>query len=76
MKRVFTVCAIVALLLFATTLVTERASAVPQGKVLICHLGDDGLYHTIQVAAAAQQAHLNHGDCLGACEEVTCPIEE
>jgi len=67
MKRVFTVCAIVALLVFATTLATEKASAGPQAKVTICHQGDYGP-ETIVVAAAAVQAHLNHGDNSGACE--------
>ena len=70
MKRVFTVCAIVALLLFATTLVTEKASAVPQGKLTICHFDEDGVGHTIQIAAAAWPAHEAHLDLPEACPAV------
>ena len=33
-----------------------------QEKVTICHKG-----HTIEVAKAALQAHLNHGDTVGPC---------
>jgi hypothetical protein len=33
--------------------------------VVICHNG-----HTIEVAEAALQAHLDHGDTRGACEDV------
>jgi hypothetical protein len=33
-----------------------------QEKVTLCHKG-----HTITVGAPAQEAHLNHGDTLGAC---------
>ena len=68
MKQVFTVCAVVALLVFATTLVSEKASAVPQGKVTICHVNGHGVGRTTQVAEKAVQAHLAHGDHLGPCE--------
>jgi len=37
-------------------------SSYGQDKVTICHNGK-----TMQVAAPAVQAHLNHGDTLGAC---------
>jgi hypothetical protein len=49
----------------------------PQGrgqeKVLICHKG-----HEIEVAAPAVDAHLRHGDTIGACppEPVTCTPPE
>lgn len=39
-------------------------------KVLICH--NDNNPHTICVAQAAVQAHLNHGDYLGNCDESHC----
>ncbi|WP_222983618.1 gliding motility-associated C-terminal domain-containing protein [Flagellimonas meishanensis] len=48
-------------------------------KVELCHKEDKSYknprqgYHTISVAPAAVQAHLNHGDTLGACEE-SCPF--
>ncbi|SNZ02003.1 hypothetical protein SAMN06265377_3860, partial [Flagellimonas pacifica] len=49
-------------------------------KVELCHKEKKSSYdnsktnyHTISVAPAAVQAHLNHGDTLGACEDV-CPF--
>ncbi|WP_445385514.1 T9SS type B sorting domain-containing protein [Robiginitalea sp. IMCC44478] len=44
-------------------------------KVLLCHKEEKSGnspkngYHTISVAPAAVQAHLNHGDTLGACDQ-------
>ncbi|MGX1930846.1 hypothetical protein ACULLH_15860, partial [Flagellimonas sp. 2504JD4-2] len=44
-------------------------------KVVLCHKEDKSYknpkkgYHTISVAPAAVQAHLDHGDTLGPCEE-------
>jgi hypothetical protein len=40
-------------------------------KVVICHIppGNPANAHTIEVGAPAVQAHLNHGDVLGSCEE-------
>jgi len=35
----------------------------PPRKVVLCHKGS-----TLEVAEPAVQAHLNHGDTLGACE--------
>jgi hypothetical protein len=35
----------------------------PPRKVVICHKGN-----TLEVAEPAVQAHLNHGDSLGACQ--------
>ncbi len=46
-------------------------------KVELCHKEDKSIhnprngYHTISVAPSAVQAHLDHGDTLGACEK-TC----
>ncbi len=37
--------------------------------VAICHRTGNGSYHTIWVAPQAVQAHLNHGDYLGPCQE-------
>jgi len=41
-------------------------------KVVICHVpsGDPDNAHTITIARAAVQSHLNHGDTLGPCEGV------
>jgi hypothetical protein len=38
--------------------------------VAICHRTGNGCYHTIWVSPQAVQAHLNHGDYLGPCQEV------
>lgn len=40
-------------------------------KVAVCHIpsGDPDNAHTIVIARAAVQAHLNHGDALGPCED-------
>jgi len=38
-------------------------------RVAICHREGNGSYHTIFVAPQAVQAHLNHGDYLGPCNE-------
>lgn len=35
----------------------------PPKKVVICHKGQ-----TLEIAEPAVQAHLNHGDTLGACD--------
>lgn len=40
-----------------------------EGKAIICHIppGNPGNAHTITIGLPAVQAHLNHGDTLGAC---------
>jgi len=45
------------------------------GKVAICHIppGNPDNAHTITVAAPAADAHLAHGDYLGACEDADLP---
>ncbi|MBR9756535.1 MAG: T9SS type A sorting domain-containing protein [Algicola sp.] len=45
---------------------------VNNGKVLICHVDDEGNYSTLCVSANAVENHLAHGDLLGACGSVTC----
>lgn len=42
-----------------------------KGKTIICHIppGNQDNRHTIEVANPALQAHLSHGDTLGACSE-------
>lgn len=40
-----------------------------QARVELCHVEGNGDSHTIEVAEAAVEAHLNHGDTLGPCTE-------
>jgi hypothetical protein len=40
------------------------ATPPPDGKVTVCHKGK----HTIEISAEAVEAHLDHGDTLGACD--------
>jgi hypothetical protein len=44
---------------------------VQESKVTICHIppGNKGNAHTLVVAQSALQAHLNHGDALGFCDQ-------
>ena len=41
----------------------DMGASQGQRKVIICHRGN-----TLEVAEPAVQAHLNHGDTLGACD--------
>jgi hypothetical protein len=41
--------------------ITEAANA-RQNKVALCHLNGNGAYKAINVAGAAERAHLEHGD--------------
>lgn len=51
-------------LLATTTLAAPAADAKPADKVAVCHLGDDGSYHLINVSANAQPALLARGDAM------------
>lgn len=57
-----------------TTVVATNVSCGNNGdKVEICHVSGNGSTNTICVSANAVQAHLDHGDSLGACEDTyTC----
>lgn len=57
-----------------TTVVATNVSCGNKGdKVEICHVKGNGSSHTICVSPNAVQAHLNHGDSLGACGDTfTC----
>ena len=47
---------------------SASAAQYQYGKVTICHVaGQSGNRVTIEVAASAVPAHLDHGDRLGAC---------
>jgi Hint-domain len=43
---------------------SRRVLAAPAGKVDICHLDEEGVYHLIPVNGNAVDAHLAHGDQL------------
>lgn len=47
----------------------ECASTTPNGKVVMCHVppGNPGNAHSIEIAPAAVEAHLAHGDYFGCC---------
>ena len=57
-----------------TTVVATNVSCGNKGdKVEVCHVSGNGSSQTICVSPNAVQAHLNHGDSLGACEDTfTC----
>jgi hypothetical protein len=50
---------------------SEGGEGQPQEKVVICHIppGNPANAHTLEVGAPAVQAHLNHGDVPGSCED-------
>ena len=59
-------------ILMACMAVTLATTTVEAGtKVTICHIppGNPSNFHTITVNENAVQAHLAHGDLLGACGE-------
>ena len=45
-------------------------------KVTICHKPGTPAEQTLEVAQAAEQAHLNHGDFIGSCEAPPPPGDE
>ncbi len=49
--------------------IEEEEEEEEDNLVAICHREGNGSYHTIWVAPQAVQAHLNHGDYLGPCQE-------
>jgi chitodextrinase len=48
------------------------------GKTVICHypLGNPGNHNTLTVATSALQAHLDHGDTVGACGDESSSISD
>ena len=56
----------------------ERLVPTGSKSVAICHAspGNPGAAQTIQVAASAVDAHLAHGDTMGACGAAVCPCTE
>lgn len=54
-------------------LILDKAEAARQDNVTICHYPPG---HTITVTEAAVEAHLGHGDTLGACPEDQCGEED
>ena len=73
MRRI-TVIGMIILGLVALPLVAAAAPAL-KGKTEICHMTGDGDLHTVEVSKNALQAHINHGDSKGACEEASVDEE-
>lgn len=60
------------LLVCGVVLAISSSRADPKQKVTVCHVsGDSGQRETLEIAPEAVQAHLRHGDSLGACPTVT-----
>jgi hypothetical protein len=70
MKRLLPVM-LVALALFV---LAGNAQAAKKGKAFVCHKDDEGEYKTLRISGNAVQAHLNHGDMMGKCEDI--PTEQ
>lgn len=65
---ILSVMAVVVVTLLSTVAVafaTQNEEDAGQEKVTLCHEGTN----TITVDASAQDAHLDHGDIVGTCEE-------
>ncbi len=67
--------AIVGMILMSLVAMPLVAVAAPSPKSEVCHIQDDGAMKTLTVGGKAAQAHLNHGDTAGACEEAP-PVDE
>lgn len=54
------------------TVLAARVEVPPDGKIAVCHVppGNPENAHTISIAEAAVQPHLEHGDDLGVCAGV------
>ena len=55
------------------------SKGVAHNKVTICHITGNSSSHEITVSTSAMQAHLNHGDAIGECEDSVvkiCHFEE
>ena len=52
---------------------TSPHTLTPEARILICHMppGNTANANTIEVGASAVQAHLDHGDTVGACVDST-----
>ena len=51
----------------ASAVAVTGVVAMREGKIVLCHK-ENGAAQTIKVAESAKDAHLGHGDVLGACE--------
>jgi hypothetical protein len=62
---------LISLLLFVSLLLASGVAIAVAGqeKVTLCHKPGTPAEGTLEVAQAAVQAHLDHGDVLGACVE-------
>jgi hypothetical protein len=62
------------LITLALFVLAGNAQAGKNTKAFVCHKGDDGEYKTLRISSNAVDAHLNHGDMLGRCEDM--PTEQ
>lgn len=71
MKKVYVSKGIIFLILLLAIIFVATAYAA---KVTVCHIppGDPENYHDITISETALQAHLDHGDYEGTCQE-NCP---
>src|SRR5438128_520763 len=60
---------------FSASIVLVLMAQLAWGKATVCHIppGDPDHAHTLSVGDGAVQAHLGHGDCVGACPCDRCP---
>ena len=58
---------LILLISFSAGLNAQNKNSNAGQMVTICHKTGNGGYQTITVNTNALQAHLNHGDVLGAC---------
>jgi hypothetical protein len=64
------------LVLFGLVLIAFASSSSTKnddngGKIVICHIppGNPANAHDIEISTHALQAHLDHGDTIGGCEQ-------
>jgi hypothetical protein len=58
------------LMALALFVLAGNAQAAKKGKAFVCHKDDEGEYKTLRISGNAVEAHLNHGDMLGRCEDM------
>ena len=68
-RKTLLVALFVSMLLLAVASTPTFAAGGGQEKVILCHKPDTPAELTIEVAAPAVDAHLAHGDYLGACRQ-------
>jgi hypothetical protein len=68
MKKIVGLLGIV---LVAFTMISSTKKDVNGEKIIVCHIppGNPANAHDIEISINALQAHLDHGDFVGGCEE-------